>query len=281
MALVAAALLGGMTLATAGESLRALGRGAALILAALLRLTARLLALVMLGTWRLGILLARAAIRGARDVARLGEQLLADLGRQAAKIREEMHRRQAVAEPAPAYGGPPVDLPAAPAGPGPVGPPPGEPQGGPITTPISPEEQQAEAAQAGPGEPEALTRRRGRQAASRPSGEGRQERLDFSSIDFRLPPLSMLGDQGTRNRARVDPADTARALEQTLASFGVEAKVIHWEVGPVVTRYEVQPAPGVKVQKITSLTQDIALNLAAQSVRIEAPIPGKSAVGIE
>ncbi|OFX29931.1 MAG: hypothetical protein A2Z07_05385 [Armatimonadetes bacterium RBG_16_67_12] len=79
----------------------------------------------------------------------------------------------------------------------------------------------------------------------------------------------------------MDPADTARALEQTLNSFGVQVKVIGWEVGPVVTRFEIQPEPGVKVQRITSLTNDIALNLAAQSVRIEAPIPGKSAVGIE
>jgi len=99
---------------------------------------------------------------------------------------------------------------------------------------------------------------------------------------YERPPLELLSDfsRGTRS-PRSDPAETARALEQTLASFGVEAKVVHWEQGPVVTRYEVQPGAGVKVQKITSLTNDIALNLAAPSVRIEAPIPGKSAVGIE
>ncbi len=109
-----------------------------------------------------------------------------------------------------------------------------------------------------------------------------QERLQFASADYRLPPLSTLGDAGSsRPRGKVDPAETARALEHTLDSFGVKVRVIHWEVGPVVTRFEVQPEPGVKVQKITSLTNDIALNLAAQSVRIEAPIPGKSAVGIE
>ncbi|MDR7556357.1 MAG: DNA translocase FtsK [Armatimonadota bacterium] len=122
------------------------------------------------------------------------------------------------------------------------------------------------------------TRRRRSEA-----GASRQEHLDLTAVEYRLPPLALLGDPGTttRQRARTDPAETARALESTLASFGVEAKVVHWEVGPVVTRFEVQPAPGVKVQKITSLTNDIALNLAAQSVRIEAPIPGKSAVGIE
>jgi S-DNA-T family DNA segregation ATPase FtsK/SpoIIIE len=126
---------------------------------------------------------------------------------------------------------------------------------------------------------DARDRRRPRRAAG---GEPEaQARLDFAT-DYRLPPQSLLGDPGSgRGRARVDPADTARALEQTLESFGVRARVVHWEVGPVVTRFEVQPEPGVKVQKITSLTNDIALNLAAQSVRIEAPIPGKSAVGIE
>ncbi len=99
---------------------------------------------------------------------------------------------------------------------------------------------------------------------------------------YERPPVELLGDLPRGPRApRADPGETGRALEQTLASFGVEAKVVHWEQGPVVTRFEVQPGPGVKVQKITSLTNDIALNLAAPSVRIEAPIPGKSAVGIE
>src|SRR5207245_9743828 len=85
----------------------------------------------------------------------------------------------------------------------------------------------------------------------------------------------------TRGKAKTEPAELARQLEQTLASFGREAKVTRWEQGPVVTRFEVQPAPGVRVQKISSLTNDIALALAAPSVRIEAPIPGKSALGIE
>lgn len=99
---------------------------------------------------------------------------------------------------------------------------------------------------------------------------------------YELPPLALLGELPRNARGqRADPAETARALEHTLASFAVEAKVVHWEQGPVVTRFEVQPAPGVKVQRIASLTSDIALHLAAPSVRIEAPIPGKSAVGIE
>jgi len=99
---------------------------------------------------------------------------------------------------------------------------------------------------------------------------------------FQLPPISLLADlPSMRHKGKTEPAEVARLLEQTLASFGVEAKVVRWEQGPVVTRFEVQPAPGVRVQKISSLTNDIALALAAASVRIEAPIPGKSAVGIE
>jgi S-DNA-T family DNA segregation ATPase FtsK/SpoIIIE len=111
---------------------------------------------------------------------------------------------------------------------------------------------------------------------------GSETERDRTPAVYERPPLELLGDPLRGARApRGDPGETARALEQTLASFGVEAKVVHWEQGPVVTRYEVQPGAGVKVQKITSLTNDIALNLAAPSVRIEAPIPGKSAVGIE
>ena len=75
--------------------------------------------------------------------------------------------------------------------------------------------------------------------------------------------------------------NSATKLEETLASFGVEAKVIQVSKGPSVTRFELQPSPGVKVSKIVNLADDIALNLASSGVRIEAPIPGKSAVGIE
>ena len=78
-----------------------------------------------------------------------------------------------------------------------------------------------------------------------------------------------------------NPTAIARLLEETLASFNISAKVINISVGPVVTRYELQPAPGVRVNRITTLSNDIALALAAPRVRIEAPIPGKAAVGIE
>lgn len=75
--------------------------------------------------------------------------------------------------------------------------------------------------------------------------------------------------------------DRARLLENTLRSFGVKARVVHVQSGPTVTRFEVQPEAGVKVSKIISLSDDLALNLAAPLVRIEAPIPGKAALGIE
>jgi DNA segregation ATPase FtsK/SpoIIIE, S-DNA-T family len=101
-------------------------------------------------------------------------------------------------------------------------------------------------------------------------------------LDYALPPLSLLDPLSAKAKSgKVDPEEVARNLERTLESFGVEARVIRWEIGPVVTRYELQPAPGVKVQKITSLQNDIALALAASSVRLEAPIPGKSAIGVE
>jgi len=98
-----------------------------------------------------------------------------------------------------------------------------------------------------------------------------------------LPQLSLLDTypSGMARAGRVDPHEVARNLERTLASFGVEARVVRWETGPVVTRFELQPAPGVKVQRITSLQNDIALALAASSVRLEAPIPGKAAIGVE
>jgi S-DNA-T family DNA segregation ATPase FtsK/SpoIIIE len=117
-----------------------------------------------------------------------------------------------------------------------------------------------------------------------PKADTKQEslKLELPSGGYQLPAVSMLTDlPGLRGKGKTEPSEVARALEQTLASFGVEAKVVRWEQGPVVTRFEVQPAPGVRVQKISSLTNDIALGLAAPSVRIEAPIPGKSAVGIE
>ena len=75
--------------------------------------------------------------------------------------------------------------------------------------------------------------------------------------------------------------NNAKILEEALHDFGIEAKVTEVEMGPVITRYEIEPAPGVKVQRITTLADDLALVMKAPSVRIIAPIPGKARVGIE
>lgn len=101
--------------------------------------------------------------------------------------------------------------------------------------------------------------------------------------EYVLPSLSLL-QKPIRSKNLVsskDIAQTVKLLEETLESFGVNVKVTEVSCGPTITRYEAQPAPGVKVSKIVNLADDIALSLAASHVRIEAPIPGKAAVGIE
>ncbi|MHB8238373.1 MAG: FtsK/SpoIIIE family DNA translocase [Vulcanimicrobiaceae bacterium] len=95
---------------------------------------------------------------------------------------------------------------------------------------------------------------------------------------YHLPDLSLFDPPQTQAS---DDSNRAGLLEDTLASFGVGAKVTHIERGPSITRYELKPERGVKISRISALADDIALALAATSVRIEAPIPGKSAVGIE
>ena len=99
---------------------------------------------------------------------------------------------------------------------------------------------------------------------------------------YRLPPVSMLkpGPQhivGLSDEVR----ENARILQETLQSFNIDAKILNASQGPSITRYELEPAAGVKVSKIVHLADDIALKLAATDIRIEAPIPGKAAVGIE
>lgn len=99
---------------------------------------------------------------------------------------------------------------------------------------------------------------------------------------YELPSLQMLARPRQAGTAKdVDHTSNAAKLVQTLKSFGVSATVSEVHRGPAVTRYEVQPATGVKVSRIVSLTDDLALALAAKDIRIEAPIPGKSAIGIE
>ncbi|MHB8172782.1 MAG: FtsK/SpoIIIE family DNA translocase [Thermincolia bacterium] len=100
---------------------------------------------------------------------------------------------------------------------------------------------------------------------------------------YRMPPVSLLARPMRIKNTRLnkDITDNVKILEETLDNFGVRAKVTQVSRGPAITRYELQPAPGVKVSRIVNLADDLALSMAAPDVRIEAPIPGKAAVGIE
>lgn len=109
------------------------------------------------------------------------------------------------------------------------------------------------------------------------------EELNFSDV-YTLPPVNLLNPvQKKLTQADIDSEidRNSKKLVEALQSFGVQTKLVGVSRGPSVTRYELQPAPGVKISKITGLQDDIALNLASAGVRIEAPIPNKSAVGIE
>ena len=100
---------------------------------------------------------------------------------------------------------------------------------------------------------------------------------------YEYPPVELLskGSKKALKGGAKALTDVATRLQKTLYSFGVQAKVENVSVGPAITRYELKPAEGVRVSKIANLADDIALNLAAETIRIEAPIPGKQAVGIE
>ncbi|OGX43818.1 MAG: hypothetical protein A3H41_02600 [Omnitrophica WOR_2 bacterium RIFCSPLOWO2_02_FULL_45_28] len=108
--------------------------------------------------------------------------------------------------------------------------------------------------------------------------------VQLKSGAYQLPSLGLLDDPAAASSRKVleeDLTGNAHILEDTLLDFGVSVRVTNIERGPAITRYELEPAPGVKVQRIVSLGDDIALAMKAQSVRIVAPIPGKSRVGIE
>ena len=109
-----------------------------------------------------------------------------------------------------------------------------------------------------------------------------QHALTTEEQKYEFPPIDFLTEGKRENKSSKKViTETASKLQKTLYSFGVSAKVENVSVGPTITRYELKPAEGVRVSKIASLSDDIALNLAATSIRIEAPIPGKQAVGIE
>jgi DNA segregation ATPase FtsK/SpoIIIE, S-DNA-T family len=113
-----------------------------------------------------------------------------------------------------------------------------------------------------------------------------QERFPFMNVagEFKLPPLNLLKDLPDQKNVHVQKETlemNARRLERKLSDFGVEGEVVEILPGPVITMYEYKPAPGVKISKVANLSDDLALTLRAQSIRIVAPIPGKAAIGIE
>ena len=156
-------------------------------------------------------------------------------------------------------------------------------------------EQMAEAAEKDPNLEELISKAMVEQASSKKIEKAEMKVLadeqekkiteimnDLETIPYTFPPTELLkmrdNDNGDITEELRKNADT---LTNTLQSFGVTARVIDINRGPAVTRYELQPGAGVKVSKIANLSDDLALNLAAKGVRIEAPIPGKAAVGIE
>ncbi len=122
-------------------------------------------------------------------------------------------------------------------------------------------------------QPEERIRTQEEDKSSPPTQEGKYTLPDFSLIK-EPPPLD---DKKAKETIEL----TAKNLEETLADFGIEARVVNVEQGPVVTRYELEPAPGIKITRIASLSDDIALSLKSSQVRIVAPLPGKGTVGIE
>jgi S-DNA-T family DNA segregation ATPase FtsK/SpoIIIE len=100
--------------------------------------------------------------------------------------------------------------------------------------------------------------------------------------EYHLPPLALLDNTAPRiGESGMDHARNAAIIVAKLASFSIPARVVAWNAGPVVTQYEVEPSPEIKVSRIEALTDDLAMALAARTIRIEAPIPGRSVVGLE
>ncbi|WP_242219445.1 DNA translocase FtsK [Bacillus cereus group sp. BfR-BA-01380] len=137
-----------------------------------------------------------------------------------------------------------------------------------------------------PMQEEKQKRKKGEKIVESLAGETTAPPMHFSDIenkDYKLPSLELLKFPNNKQVTNENETiyENARKLERTFQSFGVKAKVTKVHRGPAVTKYEVYPDMGVKVSKIVSLSDDLALALAAKDIRIEAPIPGKSAVGIE
>ncbi|NPV79900.1 MAG: DNA translocase FtsK [Firmicutes bacterium] len=155
---------------------------------------------------------------------------------------------------------------------------------------VEPQDAAQVAGQIGKGKGQGRAMARGDMAAAQKPGESVAVHQSIPIVEdpvasYTLPPISILRRVTAKRSVALKDSqsvlDRARLLEETLLSFGVQAKVLQVSRGPVVTRFEIQPGPGVKVSRIVNLSDDIALALAAVGVRVEAPIPGKSAVGIE
>ena len=117
----------------------------------------------------------------------------------------------------------------------------------------------------------------------RPAAKPTQARREKIAAEYKLPPLELLDSPPSIKERKIkeDLKTNSDILESTLLDFDIEAKVVRVEQGPVITRYELEPAPGVKVNRITALNDNIALAMKAQSVRIVAPMPGRGTIGVE
>ncbi len=117
----------------------------------------------------------------------------------------------------------------------------------------------------------------------KPEPAAEEDPLSVDDSDFVLPGVDLLEPEasGRREGAKPDTTTTSRIILETLGEFGIEGEIVNAEIGPVVTCYEMMPAPGVRVERIANLSKNLALNLKSTSVRVQAPIPGKGVVGIE
>lgn len=113
--------------------------------------------------------------------------------------------------------------------------------------------------------------------------EVKEKQIKIENLDYNRPPISLLSSHGKKYNSddEKEILNNAKIIEETMRNFGIEATISNINKGPTITCYELSPAPGIKLSRIVSLSDNIALSLASSDIRIEAPIPGKAAVGIE
>lgn len=113
--------------------------------------------------------------------------------------------------------------------------------------------------------------------------EVKEKQTKVLNLQYKIPPMNLLKSQAIKNdrNDKKEILNNAKIIEETMKNFGIEATISNINRGPTITCYELSPAPGIKLSRIVSLSDNIALSLASSDIRIEAPIPGKSAVGIE